>query len=129
MALKANADYFFEVSWEVCNKVGGIFTVVSSKAARMMDYYKDSYYLVGPYFPEKAYGIFEEEVPPEHCKKACDTLKDEGIILHFGKWLVKGNPNVILIEFTEFTKHANGIKKHLWDDFGIDSLGTSYPVP
>ncbi len=124
--MKANADYFFEVSWEVCNKVGGIFTVVSSKAARMMDYYKDNYYLVGPYFPEKAYGIFEEELPPESCKLMCDAMKEEGIIVHYGKWLVKGNPKVVLIEFTEFAKHANGIKKHLWDDFGIDSLGADF---
>jgi len=124
--MKANADYFFEVSWEVCNKVGGIFTVVSSKAAKMMDYYKDNYFLVGPYFPDKAYGIFEEDIPPDTCKSLCDGLKEEGIIIHYGKWLVKGNPKVILIEFTDFTKHVNGIKKHLWDDFGIDSLNSEY---
>ncbi len=124
--MKANADYLFEVSWEVCNKVGGIFTVVSSKAATMMNYYGDKYYLVGPYFPDKAAGIFEEEVPPEYCKEACARLRQEGITIHIGKWLVKGNPNVILIEFTEFTKNTDGIKKHLWDDFGIDSLGTGY---
>jgi glycogen(starch) synthase len=99
---------------------------VSSKAARMMDYYRENYYLVGPYFPEKAYGIFEEEVPPEECKGMCDGFRDEGIIVHYGRWLVKGNPKVILLEFTEFTKHVNGIKKHLWDDFGIDSLGTQF---
>ncbi len=126
MAIKPEADYFFEVSWEVCNKVGGIFTVVSSKAARMAEYYGDKYFLVGPYFPDKAAGIFEEEMPPEEYKAVCEGLKAEGIICHFGKWLIKGNPHVILIEFTEFAKNTNGIKRHLWDAFGIDSLGTSY---
>jgi glycogen(starch) synthase len=126
MAKKANADYFFEVSWEVCNKVGGIFTVVSSKAARMMDYYNGNYCLVGPYFPEKAYGIFEEDVPPEEMHEMCEKLRQEGIVCHFGKWLIKGNPNAVLIEFTGFTKNTNDVKKQLWDDHQIDSLNTQY---
>ena len=53
--MDAKADIFFEVSWEVCNKVGGIFTVVASKAPQIMNHYKD-YWLVGPYFPKKAFG-------------------------------------------------------------------------
>ncbi|MBN2111885.1 hypothetical protein JW707_02170, partial [Candidatus Woesearchaeota archaeon] len=126
MAKNADADYFFEVSWEVCNKVGGIFTVVSSKAARMMDYYEQNYFLIGPYFPDKAYGIFEEDVPPEIFHSLCEKLRNEGIICHFGKWLIKGNPNVILIEFTGFTKNTNEIKKNLWEGYQIDSLNTQY---
>ena len=27
-----NPDYLFEVSWEVCNKVGGIYTVIATKS-------------------------------------------------------------------------------------------------
>ena len=30
--LKMNPDYIFESSWEVCNKVGGIYTVLSTRA-------------------------------------------------------------------------------------------------
>ncbi len=122
MALKANADYFFEVSWEVCNKVGGIYTVVMSKAALLSEYYKDDYFLIGPYFPKKAYGIFEETLPPEKFKAVFDKLRAEGIDCHFGKWLIKGNPNTILVEFTNFAANADYIKKELWDNFKIDSL-------
>ena len=61
------ADMLFEVSWEVCNKVGGIFTVVQSKALQTINHYKENSYIVGPYFLKKAFGIFEEKLAPESC--------------------------------------------------------------
>jgi len=51
--MEKQADYLFEVSWEICNKVGGIYTVVKSKAAEIMEYYKENYFAIGPFFPEK----------------------------------------------------------------------------
>ena len=121
------ANLCFESSWEVCNKVGGIYTVISSKASSMIDQYgEENYYLIGPYFPKKAYGIFEEEVAPDCFMDSCEVLKNLGIELHFGKWLVKGNPKVILIDFSNFTKNKDQIKKDLWDWFKIDSLGTEF---
>ena len=62
-SIEPKADVVFEVSWEVCNKVGGIFTVVKSKANQMVNYYKDNYFMVGPYFAKQALGHFLEEVP------------------------------------------------------------------
>ena len=120
------ADVCFEVSWEVCNKVGGIFTVVSSKASQMIDHYKDNYFLVGPYFPQKIYGIFEEQLAPESCRTVLEKLKKEGIDVHYGTWLIKGNPHVLLIDFSNFAKNKNDIKKELWDNYKIDSLYTEY---
>lgn len=110
----------------MCNKVGGIYTVLSSKAARMIEHYQDNYFVIGPYFPKKVIGNFEEAIPPEQFKKIFDELRQAGISCHFGKWLVKGNPNAILIDFTDFSKRANDIKKTLWDAFQIDSLGTGW---
>ena len=125
--MKAEADVFFEISWEVCNKVGGIYTVVTSKIRPMLNYYKlDSYFCIGPYFPEKAFGVFEEKVPPEDIKKVFEKLKEQGIDCHFGTWLTEGNPNTILIDFSNFAKNINNIKGELWDWFQIDSLSTSY---
>jgi len=115
-----------EVSWEVCNKVGGIFTVVSSKASRMVEHYKDGYFAIGPFFPAKAYGVFEEKFPPDRLRMAFEQLKHEGIECHYGTWLIKGSPNTILIDFSNFVKHKDGIKKYLWDAFKIDTLGTDY---
>lgn len=116
-----------EVSWEVCNKVGGIYTVVASKAAEMVRRYPgERYFLIGPYFPAKLFGTFEETVPPEHCKECFDNLKKEGIEVHTGTWLVKGSPRVILIDFSNFTKNKDSIKRQLWEGYGIDSLNTEY---
>jgi glycogen(starch) synthase len=118
--------HVFEVSWEVCNKVGGIYTVVASKAAEMMLRYPDGYFLIGPYFPQKAMGTFEESVPPEHCKECFDRLEKEGIKVHTGTWLVKGSPRVLLIDFAGFTAHKDEIKRKLWEWYGIDSLNTEW---
>ncbi len=124
--MEAKAEVCFEVSWEVCNKVGGIFTVVQSKILPMKEHYKDNYFLVGPYFPKKAWGIFEEHLPPEECKGAFDKLKSEGIEVHCGTWITKGNPNTLLVDFTNFSAQKNDVKRKLWDWYRIDSLNTDW---
>ncbi|MBI4449049.1 glycogen/starch synthase [Candidatus Woesearchaeota archaeon] len=121
------AAHVFEISWEVCNKVGGIYTVVSSKAGQMIARYgKENYTLIGPHFPKKSWGVFEERIPPECWKEAIEELKNEGIICTYGTWLVKGSPNVILIDFFGFAKNKDLVKRLYWDWFGIDSIGTDY---
>lgn len=124
--MKLEADVVFEASWEVCNKVGGIYTVVKSKIRPMQEQYGDNYFLVGPFFPDKAYGAFEEEVPPDEWKGACDALKGEGIEMHFGTWLVPGNPKVVLLDVAGFSKRKDEIKRNLWDWYEIDSLNTEW---
>ncbi|MBI2649832.1 glycogen/starch synthase [Candidatus Woesearchaeota archaeon] len=116
------ADVLFEVSWEVCNKVGGIYTVVKSKAAKMVETYGDNYFMVGPYFASKAIGQFQEEIPDEICKAPFEELKKLGVICHFGKWLTEGNPSVILVDFVNYKYRINDIKRELWDWYKIDSL-------
>ncbi|MBU0980315.1 MAG: glycogen/starch synthase [Nanoarchaeota archaeon] len=118
--------HVFECSWEVCNKVGGIFTVVKSKAALMVEHYGDGYFMVGPYFADKVHGEFMEEVPSPVFKAVFEELAKEGIMCHFGKWLVEGEPKIILIDFTNFTYEANAIKARLWQEFRIDSMGTQF---
>ena len=78
------ADYLFEFSWEVCNKVGGIWTVIKSKSSQMIDLYKN-YFLVGPYFEENARVDFVSMDAPSDLASAFDELRKEGIICHFGK--------------------------------------------
>ena len=41
-------DYIFESSWEVCNKVGGIYTVLSTRAKTLQDKMKDQIIFIGP---------------------------------------------------------------------------------
>ena len=124
--MEKQADYLFEVSWEVCNKVGGIYTVVKSKAAEIMEYYKENYFAIGPFFPEKVAGEFQEKVPPDSLSKVFEKLRKESIKCHYGSWLIKGEPNTILVDFSGFTFKKNEIKTSLWQNFKIDSLNTQY---
>ncbi len=118
--IQGRAQVLFEVSWEVCNKVGGIYTVVASKAALMKEAYPE-YFLVGPFFKDKARGDFEELTPPDRMKRAFDRMAREGITCHFGKWLVKGEPQAVLIEYQTMIGQKNELKKHYWEDYQIDS--------
>lgn len=122
---KAKADVLFEVSWETCNKIGGIFTVLSSRARQTQQYY-NNYFLIGPYFQKSSRPIFKEKPVPEKYKGSYEKLKQRGIICHFGNWLIEGEPNVILVDFQNFWPQINKIKKELWDSFKIDSLGSGY---
>lgn len=118
----AKAECVFEVSWEICNKVGGIYTVIKSKVPRMMSYYK-KIYMVGPYVPKTAAVEFQQQPAPDNLKEIFEELKKEGIECYYGQWLIKGKPETILIDFSKFMKHKDGIKSYLWEKFQIDSLG------
>ncbi len=115
------ASYLFEVSWEICNKVGGIYTVVKSKTQRILEIYQDRYFQIGPYFRENAATEFTEEPPTEEFKEIFSKLKNEGIVCHYGKQ-IRDSVNTILIDFKEFFKNKNNIKTKLWEDFKVDSL-------
>ncbi len=119
------ADIFIEASWEVCNKVGGIYTVVKSKAARINENYR-SYFLVGPFFSDKAKVEAQQQIPPDEIKKAISDLEKEGIGCFYGKWLIKGEPNVILLDYNSIKPKTNELKSWLWENFGIDSLNSSW---
>ncbi len=123
-------EYLFEVSWEVCNKVGGINTVVVSKADFMNGINKElgvkNYILIGPYFRKKAYYEFQEKEPSEVLKNVFLELENLGLKFYYGKWLIKGKPNVILVDFSNFTSNRDFIKTKLWEWYGIDSLNSRW---
>ncbi len=122
---KPKADFLFEISWEVCNKVGGINTVIKSKAAKMIEHYNHNYCMIGPFFPSKT-SEFEETLPREDIKKAFEELKKEGVTCHYGKWLIESKPQTILIDFPRDYNKINAIKWELWEKFKIDSLRAGY---
>ncbi|NQU78473.1 glycosyltransferase [Candidatus Woesearchaeota archaeon] len=121
-----NADFLFEVSWEVCNKVGGINTVIKSKIPQTIKHYGDQYCLIGPYFHDKVKGEFEETVVPDDFRPVCDELENMGIVVHYGTWLTEGKPQTILLDFKPFLSRKDEIKTVLWDMFKIDSLKSPY---
>ncbi|MBN2368180.1 glycogen/starch synthase [Candidatus Woesearchaeota archaeon] len=125
--MEPKAEYLFELSWEVCNKVGGIHTVITSKVKRMLQFYKEGYFAVGPFFPGKNIKeVFRESQPPSMFKEICEKIHNSGITCHFGNWLIEGEPNTILIDYSAFTNKLNEIKGELWEKFNIDSLGTQF---
>jgi len=121
-----NADKLFESSYEVCNRVGGIYRVLESKADKMVGHYGDNYILIGPYYKDKARGEFREEAAPAEIKKVFERLEGEGIRCHFGRWLVKGKPLTILVDFSDYFQNVDRIKKEMWENFEVDSLDTGH---
>ncbi len=110
-----------EVAWEVCNQVGGIYQVLRSKASLMMDSWGDNYHVVGPYVPDKAAMDFEPATPPPLLAEVLDDLAREGIVAHYGRWLVARRPRVILLEFDIRQQRLDELKHELWRDFQIES--------
>lgn len=119
-------DKLFEVSFEVCNRVGGIYRVLESKANRMVQHYDEKYFLIGPYYKKNARGEFREEAPPEKMKEVFKKMEKEGIDCHYGRWLVKGEPATILIDFKNYFHQVNDIKREMWESFQVDSLNTGH---
>ncbi len=119
--MKPKADFCFEVSWEVANKVGGIYTVIKSKIRLMQKNYP-SYITVGPYIKGRSELEAKLSEPPEQYKTIFDELKSEGIICYYGKWQVDGEPEVILVDASALRERLNDWKSFWWQNYQIDSL-------
>ena len=115
-------DYIFESSWEVCNKVGGIYTVLSTRAKTLHDKFKDNLIFIGPDFWEgKENPLFIENnnlfvAWKEH------AITEDGLNLRIGRWNIPGRPIVILVDFKPFFEQKNEIYGYMWEHFGVDSL-------
>lgn len=118
----------FEVAWEVCNQVGGIYQVLRSKAATFVEKWKDNYCVVGPYVGAKAALEFEPTTPTGWMAQVISSLKDEGLTVHHGRWLIPGNPRALLIEHALPEKRLNEVKYRLWKDHGIESPATDFYI-
>ncbi|MCX6695451.1 MAG: glycogen/starch synthase [Candidatus Altiarchaeota archaeon] len=119
-----NPDFVFEVSYEVCNKVGGIYAVLKSKAAYMTSRYGDGYYAIGYYDPAKARVDFDEEKAPEDVTEIFKKLESEGIRCYYGRWLISGRPRTILVDSINYSRKINEIKTRLWEDYKVDSINS-----
>lgn len=115
-------DYILESSWEVCNKVGGIYTVLSSRAKTLQNIISDRIIFIGPdcwdntnvcpYFKEDE-SLFAEWK---------SIARREGIHVRLGRWDIPGRPIAILVDFNPYFELKNDIYAKLWEDFQVDSL-------
>jgi len=114
-------DYIFEASWEVCNKVGGIHTVIYTKA-RLLQQWDDHFIMIGPELQKDA-EIQEEFIEDNSLFPAWkeQALKD-GLHVRIGHWNIPSRPVVILTDFTYLYAQKNELFGHLWQKYGLDSL-------
>ena len=114
-------DCIFESSWEVCNKVGGIYTVLSTRAKTLQDAMKDQIIFIGPdFWQEKESPYFRED-------KALFAewqweAKESGLTVRVGRWTIPGEPIAILVDFRPFFEKKNEIYAWLWEHYHVDSL-------
>ncbi|SET55910.1 glycosyltransferase [Hymenobacter actinosclerus] len=117
-----------EVAWEVCNQVGGIYTVIRSKVPATRQVWGGRYCLLGPYFPQQAQGEFEPDdenllaSSEDSFASAVRAMRALGYQVQLGTWLVTGRPRVVLIDPFQVYPQLDAIKADLWNDHHI-------PVP
>ncbi|XP_063164719.1 glycogen [starch] synthase, liver [Candoia aspera] len=106
----------FEVSWEVTNKVGGICTVIQTKAKITLDEWGENYFLIGPYFEHNVKMQVEVCEPPNAAvKKAMDVMKADGYQVYFGRWLIEGSPYVVLFDIASAAWNLDRWKGEFWE--------------
>lgn len=117
--------FLFEIAWEVCNQVGGIYTVIRSKVPSVIEKWgKDNYCLIGPYFADQAAAHFDPATDySTPIGKAVLKLQERGFDIHYGQWIISGRPNVVLFNPYSVYDMLNEIKHFLWKDFHISLPG------
>lgn len=111
-----------EVSWEVCNQVGGIYTVIRSKVPTCVSRWGNNYCVLGPYLHPLVETEFEEITEAKDSfAKTVRVMREEGFDVHYGKWLITGRPNAVLLNPFSVFDRLGSIKYELWDHHDISS--------
>lgn len=114
-------DYIFESSWEVCNKVGGIYTVLSTRAKTLQEMLEDRIIFIGPDFWESSESPYFKEDSSLFAEWQW-LAKEQGIHVRVGRWTVPGEPIAILVDFKPYFEKKNEIYAWLWENYQVDSL-------
>ena len=114
-------DYIFESSWEVCNKVGGIYIVLSTRAKTLQVAFQDKIIFIGPdFWKEQESPYFKEEASLFADWQG--EAKRQKLKIRVGRWTVPGEPIAILVDFNPYFEKKNEIYGWLWEHYGVDSL-------
>ena len=110
----------FECAWEVANKVGGIYTVIKSKVPVTVSEFGDRYTLIGPLSYKSAPMEVEAEEPKDpHIAATLDSMRVKGVKCLYGRWLIDGNPHVLLFDTGSQYHRIDEWKGDLWNLAGI----------
>ncbi len=120
--MNIDPEYIFETSWEVCNKIGGIYTVLSTKAKSILEEFDNKYILIGP-------DVWKETTSNPDFIEDVSLFSDwktisakQGLKVRTGRWNIEGKPQVILVDFTTLYQKKDEIFAHLWETYKLDSL-------
>ena len=120
-------DYLFETSWEVCNKVGGIHTVIATKALYLSGSFKKNHHIhIGPDVWRDVRQNPEFTEDPTLFRSWRQAAANEGLRIRVGRWNVAGHPVAILVDFTTFISRKDDILTDFWKRYGVDSLSGNW---
>lgn len=116
-------DLLFETSWEVCNKVGGIYAVLSTKAKTLQKRYKDNLIFIGP-------DLWSEDTPSPYFIEGKSPLSawlaqaqlPEGMRVRVGRWDVPGKPVALLVTYDTLYRYKDALYTEMWNRYRVDSL-------
>jgi glycogen(starch) synthase len=114
----------FEIAWEVCNQIGGIYQVLRSKAGAMVARWGDRYVVVGPYLPAAAHVDFEPDPPQDWLAAVLGEVAQTGLAVHHGRWLVDGRPRALLVEHRLDATALAAERQRMTAKLGIDASST-----
>lgn len=118
-----DVNLLFETSWEVCNKIGGIYAVLSTKARELQKIFGDRLIFIGP-------DVWTEQNPSPYFIERKTLLRSaatkmalpDGIKIRTGRWNVPGSPAVVLVDYKSIFPHLNDIYGKMWERFNVDSI-------
>ena len=122
MAKNNRPDFLFEVSWEICNKIGGIYTVLATKSNELYSKFDDNQIYIGPdvWMETTQTPDFEED--NQLFKSWAGFAHSEGLHFRIGRWNVPGKPVVILVDFKQYFSEKDTIFAKFWELYKLDSI-------
>ena len=115
-------DLLFEVSWEICNKVGGIHTVISSKVPFVVNNITSNYVLIAPLMKESTEFQYDDTLFPE----LCASCHEKGVVIKCGRWLIDSFPIVIMVDFSYLIPKKDEILGEFWKRYNVNSLAGNW---
>lgn len=114
-----------EIAWEVCNQVGGIYTVIRSKAPAMVKNHSGHFCMIGPYLNKSIQAELEPlDDAADIFGLAVSNLNKKGYDVVYAEWLITGKPRVVLLNPNAIEEKALGVIKYLlWKNYNISTPG------
>lgn len=118
-------EYIFETSWEVCNMVGGIYTVLSTRAATLQETHSDKLIFIGPDVWADKLNPYFDEIDDLYADWKIFTKKEYDLNIRIGRWSIPGKPIAVLVDFMPLMARRDEIYGRIWEQVGVNSM-TAY---